>query len=156
MDLTFITNKLKSLILFIVATFRRALCCFRRRKRVSFSENDQLTHVGVVANQTVNEFENWNDWNNDSINNRKPQTVQEHIEYYRKKQAQITGEKVDDVEEIEENFFEDMTPNITKQMKVLIGSTNNDVSNTHNLSLTPENVVYFVRLLFSVFKFCFN
>lgn len=145
MGITFVLNKLKSLLLFIVAAFRKALCCLRRRKRVSFSEDDQLTHVGVVSNQMVNEFHEWSEWNDESIGNRKPQTIQEHIDYYRKKQTQIALEQQNKVEEVEQDIFEDMTPRITKQTKVLINSTNAEATKKPNISLVPDNVAYFVR-----------
>lgn len=148
-----ILKKLKSLILFLIATFRRALCCFRRRSRSSINEDDQLTHVGVVSNHVVNDFEDWSNWNDASMENKQPQTIQEHIDHYRKKQAQIALEQQLQEADNAEDLFEDMTPRITKQTKVLINnSTNSDLSNKQNISLAPENVAYFVSLIYLQLK----
>lgn len=145
-----ILNKLKSLILFLIATLRRALCCLRRRRRMSLNDDDQLTHVGVVSNQAVNEFEDWSTWNDMMENNKQPQTVQEHIDHYRKKQAQIVSEQQNqDNDTVEEDLFGDMVPKITKQTKLLINnSTNLEMSNKQNFSLAPENVAYFVCVIY--------
>lgn len=136
--------KLKSLILYIIAAFRRALCCFRRRRQVS-CDADQLTHVGVVSNQ--NEFENWSEWEQTQLDCRKPESIQEHIELYRKQKTQAILEQSKENELNEQDFFGDMAPKITRQKKVLIATNNPENISNHNLSLVPDNVTYLVSFL---------
>lgn len=141
-----IFKKITSFLLFIINLIKRALCCFRRRRRLS--EFTPLTHVGVVANDEVatSELENWNDWN-DHTNSKSPppNTIQEHINYYR--QQAIASRQVQSKElEVQENFFEDMTPTITKQTKVLINK-NKEEGQQNRLSLVPENVNITVSIL---------
>lgn len=40
--------KLKSLFLIILSAFKRALCCFRKRRRNSHCESEILTTIGIV------------------------------------------------------------------------------------------------------------
>lgn len=105
--------RFKSFILSIITLFRRALCCFSRRRKPSYSECEILTSVNVHANQNTTRkqeevchfcfhthFETKNinennlftiilqterDWNSwdDS-----PRTVTEHIQQYRQKLVQ--------------------------------------------------------------------
>lgn len=44
-----ILNRLKSLVLVVLGLVKRSLCCFRRRRRVSF-DAEPLTNIGVVSN----------------------------------------------------------------------------------------------------------
>ncbi|KAI4459442.1 receptor-binding cancer antigen expressed on siso cell [Holotrichia oblita] len=132
-----IINKMRSFLLFFITLFRRALCCFRRRRRLSYVE--PLTDIGIIANkQHDGEVENWNNWGNDGFLNKKPSTVQEHIDFYRQQKAQIQTQ--DEVAEERTDFFEDMTPKITAQKKVLIGS-NKKYERSNNLSLVPDMVL---------------
>jgi hypothetical protein len=47
MAVTFLVKRLKALVLFFLGLVKRALCCFRRRRRQS-GDPIQLTAVGVV------------------------------------------------------------------------------------------------------------
>lgn len=133
-----IINKMRSFLLFFVTLFRRALCCFRRRRRLSYVE--PLTDIGIVANkQNDTEVENWKNWGNDGFVNKKPNTVQEHIDFYRQQKAQIQIQE--EVPEERTDFFEDMTPKITAQKKVLIGSSRKHNERSNNLSLVPDIVL---------------
>ncbi|KRT80624.1 hypothetical protein AMK59_5711 [Oryctes borbonicus] len=134
-----IINKMRSFLLFFITLFRRALCCFRRRRRVSYVE--PLTGIGIIAsNQNEGEADNWNSWGNDSFGNRKPSTVQEHIQLYRQQKAQIQTQE-DDPEQ-QADFFEDMTPRITTQRKLFISSNNErNAAASNDLSLVPEMIL---------------
>lgn len=120
-------NKIKSVFLLLFAAFQRAMCCFRRRRRYS-GDVAPLTHVVTAqsgSSKAGGDMEGWNDWN---FTNRKPQTVKDHIEVYRQQkqsllQRQQSGENLQ-----EDNFFEDMTPRITKQKKLLL--QNNEEANS--------------------------
>lgn len=139
MIVTMILKKLKSFLLFLVAIWKRALCCFRRRRRAS--EFVPLTQIGIVTNQNVEATqENWSDWNEQIvIPTCKPSTIQEHIEFYR--QQTIASRQVhEEPIEVQENFFEDMTPTITRQTKLYVNDKNDDGAHTNRLSLDPENI----------------
>ncbi|KAF5304245.1 hypothetical protein FQA39_LY09772 [Lamprigera yunnana] len=134
-----LTKMLKSFFFFIISILKRIFCCFRRRKRT----NDfvPLTQIGVVSNQVpvANAVESWGDWNEPANHVSKISSVQEHIEHYR--QQAIAARQVKEVPEEQENFFENMTPKITKQTKVYI-SENTDENNSFNTySLAPENLL---------------
>lgn len=116
-----IVNRLKSLLLVILGLVKRSLCCFRRRRRVSF-ESEPLTNVGVVSNnyetkKRYDELQTWNSWDDpvSVVTDRAPNTVQQHIELYRQQQV---APKVEP--ELQTDFFQDMTPRITRQTKVLV------------------------------------
>jgi len=49
MAISFIVNRLKALFLLVLGVVKRALCCFRRRRRAS-GDPIPLTAVGVVPN----------------------------------------------------------------------------------------------------------
>lgn len=49
MAIAFMVNRLKALFLFLLGVVKRALCCFRRRRRAS-GDPIPLTAVGVVPN----------------------------------------------------------------------------------------------------------
>ncbi|VEN36039.1 unnamed protein product [Callosobruchus maculatus] len=125
MIISVVVNKIKCLILLIVNLFRRALCCFKRRRRDSNSECEPLTHV--VSGRDEESFQNW-EWE-ENLAHKEPKTVQDHIELYRKQKTQAVKSK--DWNELEEqlNFFEDMTPNITKQMKVVLNTNQHHETN---------------------------
>lgn len=42
--------RFKSLFLVLINVFRRALCCFSRRRKTSHSECEMLTSINVVQN----------------------------------------------------------------------------------------------------------
>lgn len=134
---------IKSVLFFIVSLWKRALCCFRRRRRMS-CDSVPLTAVGVISDfprQAGGELENWNNWE-DNNTNYKPNSIQEHIEYYRQ-QAMAARSISETEEETKEDFFQDMTPRITRQAKVFVDSGENDASkpNPSRLSLAPQAIL---------------
>lgn len=56
------------------------------------------------------------------MNDRKEKTVQDHIEMYRKQAHTLKQSKAEPETEEQLNFFEDMTPNITRQTKLFINT----------------------------------
>lgn len=118
-----IIQKLKAALLFLLGLFRRSLCCFRRRRKMS-TDVVPLTGVGVVpSSQTQNDSKaddltNWNSWD-DPGQAKAPQTVQEHIQLYR---SQLGGQQQPDVqpEQPQMDFFQDMEPHIKKPPKVVL------------------------------------
>ncbi|KAJ8914282.1 hypothetical protein NQ315_011016 [Exocentrus adspersus] len=130
MIVVFISNKIKTFIFMFVNIFRKALCCLRRRRRSS-CESVPLTHVISNTEDTKENFQNWEEWG-DAGNERKQKTVQDHIELYRK-QASMKHNNMNESETEEQlKFFEDMTPNITKQTKLLINTDHTDSSKRSN------------------------
>lgn len=131
MIFTVLLNKLKSLVLIFINLFRRALCCFRRRK-LSNCEAVPLTHVvSSSESEDTTRLQNWGDWD-DGI--KEPKTVQDHIEIYRKRKTQVMRESQEIINpEDQSKFFEDMTPNITKQTKLYLNTKQiNDSENSLN------------------------
>ncbi|KAK5649605.1 hypothetical protein RI129_000634 [Pyrocoelia pectoralis] len=134
-----IFKMLKSFFFFIISIFKRALCCFRRRKRVN--EFVPLTQVGVISdhNTVSTELDNWSDWNEPVTVRSKPNTVQEQIEYYRQ-QAIAARQVKEELPEVQEHFFDDMAPTITKQTKVYINQNTAENQLSNKFSLAPENI----------------
>lgn len=119
MAVEFLVNRLKALVLLLFGVFRRAMCCLRRRRRSS-CDSIPLSAVGVVPNNTNTELEKWDHWEENPVvvvPDRPVNVVQSKIEQYRQQVAKST-EPPD--EEQQPNFFEDMTPRITRQTKILI------------------------------------
>jgi hypothetical protein len=123
-------NKIKHFLLFVVSIFRRALCCFRRRRRSSF-DSVPLTHVGVVANHNDPE-EPWT-WE-EKLEYAEPKTVQDHIELYRKRKIDAQQQAKDEAEE-RADLFEDMTPKITKQTKVFVNTERRESGGANRLNV---------------------
>ncbi|ENN78033.1 hypothetical protein HUJ04_006138 [Dendroctonus ponderosae] len=133
--------KLKSFFLVFSNVFRRTLCCFRKRRN-SFSETVQLTHVVTSGSEDP---PTWSDWGNDQFRDNKPKTVHDYIEQYREQAVKArTGETADGNAEDREDYFEDMTPQIRRQAKVLIGNRNGNGGSHVNSRLSaiqdPLNV----------------
>ncbi|XP_046396601.1 uncharacterized protein LOC124163619 [Ischnura elegans] len=136
MALNFLVNRLKGLLLVFLGVFRRALCCFRRRRRSSSCTPIPLTAVGVVPNDVISANErgdgtdiSWNNWEDspspdsvvsDAGQSQPMNSVQQQIEMYR--QSQLRQPNDGEVEQPAEDFFQDMAPRITRQQKVLIPS----------------------------------
>lgn len=143
MFLRIIITKVKALFFFFFSLIRRALCCFRRRRRPS-GDGVPLTHVGVVSNSAKTPNEEWTDWNV-AFNESKPNTVQDHIEIYRKqlaaaRQAQLEAEKQ---AAEEEDLFGDMAPKITRQKKVFVDNSQQGEQmgpSSRLLSLEPDEL----------------
>lgn len=114
----------------------------RRRRRLS-CDSDTLTTIGIIPQyenrQKQDELQNWNTWEDPVgvITDHKPQTVQQHIEHYRQ-QATVKPQ-----EEPQTDLFEDMTPQITRQTKILLRQENDQRNATHlsRLSFVQDAVV---------------
>ncbi|EDW05624.2 receptor-binding cancer antigen expressed on SiSo cells [Drosophila mojavensis] len=113
-----VLQQIKMLLLGIVTLFRRALCCFSRRRKLSHSGADQLQAVTIgdfpatakpaTSSNGGAKERDWNSWDD------SPRTVEEHIEQYRQRMAQPpTPPK----EEPEPDFFSELTPVIKPQPK---------------------------------------
>lgn len=130
--------KLKSFFLLFSNVFRRALCCVRKRRN-SFSETEQLTHVVSSGSE---EPPTWSDWGNDQFRDNNPKTVHDYIEQYREQAVKARTGEVSD--EDREDYFEDMTPQIRRQTKVLIGNRGGNGGSNVNSRLSaiqdPLNV----------------
>lgn len=126
--------QLKSLFLSLINTVQRAFCCFRKRK-LSHRETEQLTQV--ISNEDFSNNDNWPEWGQNSFKD-EPKTVKDYIERYRDQKAR--SENLDEPEQ--ENFFEDMAPQIIRQTKVLIKDRNNDLNGLkgNRLSVTDDRV----------------
>ncbi|XP_037920294.1 receptor-binding cancer antigen expressed on SiSo cells isoform X1 [Hermetia illucens] len=133
MVLSQLCGRIKIIILGIIGAFRRALCCFSRRRKPSQTDCEILQSVNVVSDTgrstEVSLFvkqlgtsllisiyrqggeKDWNSWDD------TPRTVQEHIDHYRQKLARPPTPKEP---EPEPDFFQDMTPQIKPQPKIFI------------------------------------
>ncbi|KYN13866.1 PREDICTED: receptor-binding cancer antigen expressed on SiSo cells [Trachymyrmex cornetzi] len=128
MAVEFLMNRLKALFVLLFGIFKRAMCCLRRRRRSS-CDSVPLSTVGVVPNVLTNstELEQWDKWEENPvvvIPDKPVNTVQAKIEQYRQ---QVIKPPESPTEE-QLNFFEDMTPKITRQAKILIKDKHADGS----------------------------
>lgn len=86
----------------------------------------------VVSENTHNDLE-WNDW---EFKNRKPASVEEHIEYYRQQQAKLRQQQSSEEQEAaEQDLFNDMMPEIKPQAKIVIGQEKRTDHSRNSLSL---------------------
>ncbi|KAL6267697.1 hypothetical protein P5V15_000768 [Pogonomyrmex californicus] len=128
MAVEFLMNRLKALLVLLFGIFKRAMCCLRRRRRSS-CDSVPLSTVGVVPNALTSstELEQWDKWEENPvvvIPDKPVNTVQAKIEQYR--QQVIKSPETPTEEQL--NFFEDMTPKITRQTKILIKDKHADGS----------------------------
>ncbi|XP_071631727.1 receptor-binding cancer antigen expressed on SiSo cells isoform X1 [Temnothorax longispinosus] len=128
MAVEFLMNRLKALLVLLFGIFKRAMCCLRRRRRSS-CDSVPLSTVGVVPNVLTSstEMEQWDRWEENPvvvIPDKPVNTVQAKIEQYR----QQVIKPPDSPTEEQLNFFEDMTPRITRQTKILIKDKHADGS----------------------------
>lgn len=134
-------NRLKALVLLFIGGIKRALCCFRRRRKVSF-DSVPLTTIGVVPNyagsisdeRNPTDLQSWNSWDENPVSiitENKPSSIQQHIELYRQKSRHAT-----DPEETEPqpDLFEDMVPKITRQPKILLKVDSEPAKRNESLS----------------------
>ncbi|XP_054269797.1 receptor-binding cancer antigen expressed on SiSo cells [Macrosteles quadrilineatus] len=139
MALEILVNKLKKLLLFIFGLVKRSLCCFKRRRRSS-CDSIPLTGVGVGTRYEGqnDDVENWT-WEEPLKVVSEPNSVQHKIEMYRQQAFRQQPEKV---EEHDPDFFEDMTPRITRQKKVHVRSNGceQDVGLSSRLTFSPESL----------------
>lgn len=160
MILSFFLNKLKSLVFVFISIFRRALFCLKRRN--SNCDVIPLTHVISTSEENSPE---WVDWDDGNLN-KGPTTVQDYINLYRNQKVQCMKQSDHSPDPEEQlNFFEDMTPNITKQAKILVNSdlNNSRKNNSSNrLNLIENNVIIytilfgFLLMKFIIFSFHLN
>lgn len=152
MAIAFMVNRLKALFLLVLGVVKRALCCFRRRRRAS-GDPIPLTAVGVVPNNVTSveeraapDLQSWNSWDDNPVSvitDRSQNAVQQQIDMYRQQAARHGS----DSDEPQPDFFEDMTPRITKQTKfILKGKEDNapswNDSASSRLTLTMDPVIY--------------
>lgn len=107
------------------------MCCLRRRRKSS-CDSIPLSTVGVVPNVLTNstELEQWDKWEENPIvviPDKPVNPVQAKIEQYRQ---QVVKPPESPTEE-RLNFFEDMTPKITRQTKILIKDNHMDNSSSN-------------------------
>lgn len=139
MAITIILTKVKAVIFFFITLFKRALCCFHRR-RYSSSENVPLTHVDIISNLekcTTDTSQNWEPWGSDA-DDGTVKTVHQHIELYRK-QAVASSQPQEVCEE--QDFFDDMAPKITKQKKVILNTATQAKNGTSRLSVDIDRMI---------------
>lgn len=134
-------NRLKALFVLLFGIFKRAMCCLRRRRRSS-CDSVPLSTVGVVPNVLTNstELEQWDKWEENPIvviPDKPVNTVQAKIEQYRQ---QVIKPPESPTEE-QLNFFEDMTPKITRQAKILIKDKHADGSSRNIAKFTAMDPV---------------
>ncbi|XP_034244870.1 receptor-binding cancer antigen expressed on SiSo cells [Thrips palmi] len=140
---TFILTRIKLLFFHLIGYFKRALCCFSRRRRDS-GEHVMLTGVGVIPSSSPAMVEDtWAQWDNTNEpecvltyqDQKKPCDIQEHIELYRQQTMALARRTSEETVEPEANYFQDMTPTITKQKKIFVNSRKQRESNQPSLSL---------------------
>ncbi|KAM7348670.1 uncharacterized protein ACRADG_007928 [Cochliomyia hominivorax] len=128
-------QQIKVLILSIVGLLRRALCCFSRKRKPSYSE--PMTNVVVQSNMSSTQRtqrntapeRDWNSWDD------TPRTVEEHIEQYRQ---QIAKPPTPQTEEQEPDFFKELTPVIKPQLKYYLGDDNQTNTNFSRLEAKTD------------------
>ncbi|KYN43006.1 hypothetical protein ALC56_02811 [Trachymyrmex septentrionalis] len=141
MAVEFLMNRLKALFVLLFGIFKRAMCCLRRRRRSS-CDSVPLSTVGVVPNVLTSstELEQWDKWEENPvvvIPDKPVNTVQAKIEQYR--QQVIKAPESPTEEQL--NFFEDMTPKITRQAKILIKDKHADGSSRNIAKFTAMDPV---------------
>lgn len=133
-------NRLKALLVLLFGVFKRAMCCLRRRRRSS-CDSVPLAAIGVVPNVLTSstEMEQWDKWEENPvvvIPDKPVNTVQAKIEQYRQ---QVIKPETPTEEQL--NFFEDMTPKITRQTKILIKDKHADASSHNTAKFTAMDRV---------------
>lgn len=78
------------------------------------------------------------------MENAAPQTVQDHIELYRKQKAMPQRQHDDLPPEEQLNFFQDMTPKITRQTKVLLVNKDRNSTAEGDSNASPTSRLNFV------------
>ncbi|XP_013118727.1 receptor-binding cancer antigen expressed on SiSo cells [Stomoxys calcitrans] len=116
-------QQIKVLLLSVLQLFRRALCCFSRKRKPSYSEpmnvvvvqpNYGVLPVSIAQRPSSMAPErDWNSWDD------SPRSVQEHIEQYRQ---QIAKPPTPQTETNEPDFFKELTPVIKPQQKIYLPS----------------------------------
>lgn len=80
MPVAFVLHRMKALVLLIVNILKRVMCIFHKRRR---KPSGDIIMESVVTEKSFNKNAEkmvpWNTWDEN-----KPQTVEDHIEQYRK------------------------------------------------------------------------
>lgn len=136
MILSFLFSKLKLLLFVFINIFKRAFFC---GKRTSNCDVIPLTHV--ISN--IEEYApEWGNWGEEQIKGTEndSQTLHEPKKNVFMKQALDSTDTEEHMK-----FFDDMTPNITKQLKVFVNNdniTNLKSVSTNRLNLMADNVSF--------------
>ncbi|EFN85386.1 receptor-binding cancer antigen expressed on SiSo cells [Harpegnathos saltator] len=141
MAVEFLINRLKALLVLLFGIFKRAMCCLRRRRRSS-CDSVPLSTVGVIPNVLNNstELEQWDKWEENPIvviPDKPVNTIQAKIDQYR----QQVNKPPETPTEEQLNFFEDMTPKITRQTKILIKDKHMDGSSRNTIKFIAMDPV---------------
>ncbi|XP_037943097.1 receptor-binding cancer antigen expressed on SiSo cells [Teleopsis dalmanni] len=131
-------QQIKIFLLSIVAAFRRALCCIRRRKPSISPEPIHHNFEIIVdsGNAIKRPYQqsaerDWNSWDD------APRTVEEHIEQYRQRIAKPpTPQK----EEPEPDFFTELTPVIKPQPIYYLGDDKKEKTDFSRLAADKTDV----------------
>ncbi|CRK89855.1 CLUMA_CG003429, isoform A [Clunio marinus] len=128
---------IKKFFLFFLRIFRRALCCFSRKRSDSKSDYEGRLEVVNVVDDSPNFKKSntldrdWNSWDD------KPRTIEEHIEVYRENLVKPKEpELVSETQNID--LFADMAPKIIKQKKVLINQGKQEQPSFSRLEATAS------------------
>ncbi|KAJ9583320.1 hypothetical protein L9F63_022337 [Diploptera punctata] len=152
MAFLFVVNRVRALFMIILGIIKRGLCCFRRRRRAS-ADPVPLIAVGVVPNNDTadcgvgQDIQNWNSWDDSPVSivtEQSPEnSVEKQIELYRQRAVRHQSESE---EQPQPDFFEDMTPHITRQQKVLVRDQEHEAvwqeSVSSHLELSMDPVLY--------------
>ncbi|XP_005186903.2 receptor-binding cancer antigen expressed on SiSo cells [Musca domestica] len=133
-------QQIKILFLSIFGLFRRALCCFSRKRKPSYSE--PMNNVVVIQSNyapppistnisTAPPERDWNSWDD------SPRSVQEHIEQYRQ---QIAKPPTPQAEVNEPDFFKELTPVIRPQPKYYLADNTQDQQDFSRLQAAKTDV----------------
>ncbi|KAK6626716.1 hypothetical protein RUM44_009192 [Polyplax serrata] len=142
----FVGNAFLTIFQFLLRVFNKALCCFRRRRRLS-CDPVPLTNIGVVPNvDNDSDVQMWNSWGDTDgkgptmITTGKPiDPVQQQIEMYRQQRMALSQSEKE--EELKIDYFQDMAPKIIKQTKMFLQpKENEDYINSKHYSLAPDPV----------------
>lgn len=136
-----IFTKLRGLVFFIISLFRKALCCFKRRRRSS-CDSVPLTHVGIVSDQNPisSDTQEWTEWDHSANLSQDPKTrtIQQQIEMYRQQTIAAHQIREESQETNEEDLFNDMAPKITRQKKVFVSTSTQDKTKSDRFALDPN------------------
>ncbi|KAG1714233.1 Atrial natriuretic peptide-converting enzyme [Nymphon striatum] len=133
--------KFCKLFLAIFGGFRRALCCWRRRKNINdfdslpFRIDSSAIRTESIQPIPTNEsidLQNWHDWDELNVSSSPP-TASVATSNMSLKSKYFNGIHDAEEPEYEPNYFEDMTPTIQRQKRLLIKPAE-DVSHCNNMN----------------------
>ncbi|XP_032664326.1 receptor-binding cancer antigen expressed on SiSo cells [Odontomachus brunneus] len=136
MAMEFLMNWLKALLVLLFGIFRKAISCFLRRRRSSYNSVPPLSNISVIPtilsnSKTLEDWDNWEDNPTVVVLDKQVNILQTNIDQFRHQPnmtetipeitSEINPETFPETPTEEQfNFFEDMTPKITRQTKLLI------------------------------------